>query len=166
MEKNAKKTLNLNSKVPWTFKNKNGGFLARDFVVASIVFFGIFALFVVIVGAGANTYDNTEMVDPEFSERFDRLNNVTDNVKTMWEETSGKEGLQLTGNFDVLFKSGFTVISLTFGIVKEVGNQVFGFTEFFGIPSEVATILFVIIFSITATWIVFVIVSSATRRDI
>jgi len=136
------------------------GWVARDFVVAVLIFSGCLALFVLMVGSLANDYDNTNVIDPEFSSKFDKFSEDTDRTGEMWEAATSEDGLSLIGTADLLFFSTFRVISLVFSSVVAAGDQMAGFGEYFGIPSEVSSIFMVLLFSILTVFIVFIIISS------
>lgn len=142
------------------------GFIARDFVVAAIMFSGILSLIVLSVAAFANDYDNAAIVDPAFSEKFDRFDNNTKRVKEMFEAARTGEGITFAGSFDVLFTSTFTVIQLVFTAVFATGEQLFGFIEFFNIPDDVGGVFFVILLSVLSALMVFIIASAVSRRDL
>jgi len=141
-------------------KMNKKGWVARDFVVATLLFSGCLALFVLMVGSLATDYDNTNVIDPEFSEKFDKFSEDTDRAGEMWSSATSEGGLSLIGTADLLFFSTFRVISLVFSSVVAAGEQIFGFGEFFGVPSEVSSIFMVLLFSILTVFIVFIIISS------
>lgn len=136
------------------------GWVARDFVVAVLIFSGCLALYLLMVGSLATDYDNINVIDQDFSDKFDKFSEDTNRAGEMWEAASGEGGLSLIGTADLLFFSTFRVISLVFSSVVAAGEQIFGFGEFFGIPSEVSAIFGVLIFSILTVFIVFIIISS------
>ena len=143
------------------------GWVARDFVVAVLLFSGVLALFVVMIGSIANDYGNTEIIDPVFSEKFDKFSEDTERAGEMWESATSEDGLSLVGTADLLFFSTFRVISLIFSSVVATGRQLTGFGEYFGIPTEVTGIFMVLIFSILTVYIVFIILSSVrSGRDL
>ena len=142
------------------------GFIARDFVLAMILFSGIIALAVLGVASLADDYDNSNIVDEDFQSNFERFENETDRASEMFDAASSKEGLSLIGTFDVLFGSSFTVISLVFGGVSVVGSQIVNFGSYFGIPSSVTKVFFTIMLSALTILIVFIIISSVSRRDL
>jgi len=84
----------------------------------------------------------------------------TDRAGEMWEAATSEGGLSLVGTADLLFFSTFRVISLVFSSVVAAGQQMAGFGEFFGIPSEISSIFMVLIFTILTVSIVFIIISS------
>lgn len=136
------------------------GWVARDFIVAVLIFSGCLALFVLMVGSLSNDYDNPNVIDPEFSEKFDKFSEDTDRAGEMWESATSEGGLSLIGTADLLFFSTFRVISLVFSSVVAAGDQMADFGEYFGIPSEVSGIFMVLLFSILTVFIVFIIISS------
>jgi len=130
-----------------------------DFVIASLVFSGIIALFVIAVGSLANDYDNTNVINEDFANKFDKFEENTARTGEMWNATTSEGGLSLIGTVEVLFFSTFQVISLVFSSVTEAGSQLFGFGEFFGIPSAVSNIIFVLLFAALTVIIIFKILS-------
>lgn len=142
------------------------GFIARDFVLAMLLFSGIIALAALGIASLASDYDNPNVVDEDFQDNFDRFTNETDRASDLFDAATSNEGLSLIGTFDVLFSASFTVISLVFGGVSAVGSQVAGFASYFGIPSTVAKTFFTILLSGLAILMVFIIISSVSRRDL
>jgi hypothetical protein len=143
------------------------GWVARDFVIAVLLFSGVLALFVVMIGSIANDYDNPNVIDEDFSDKFDKFSEDTDRAGEMWEAATGEDGLSLVGTADLLFFSTFRVISLIFNSVVATGTQLASFGEYFGIPTEITGIFMVLIFSILTVSIVFIIISSVrSGRDL
>jgi len=141
-------------------KMNKKGWVARDFIIAMLIFSGVLALFVVMIGSIANDYDNTDVIDAEFSKQFDKFSEDTDRAGEMWTAATSEGGLSLVGTADLLFFSTFKVISLVFTSVVSAGEQLAGFGEFFGIPTEISSIFMVLIFTILTVMIVFIIISS------
>ena len=141
-------------------KMNKKGWVARDFIIAMLVFSGVLAMFVVMIGSVANDYDNTNIISPDFSDKFDKFSENVDTGGEMWAASTGEGGLSLFGTADLLFFSTFRVISLVFSSVVAAGQQMAGFGEFFGIPSEISSIFMVLIFTILTVSIVFIIISS------
>jgi hypothetical protein len=147
-------------------KNKKG-WTARDFVVATLIFSGGIALFMLMVGSLSNDYNNSNVVDSDFANKFDKFSEDTDRAVEMWNATTSEGGLSLVGTGELLFFSTFRVISLVFNGVVAAGQQLAGFGEFFGIPSKVTGIFLVLIYSILTVIIVFLILSSIrSGRDL
>jgi len=136
------------------------GWVARDFIIAMLVFSGVLAMFVVMIGSVANDYDNTDIISPEFSDKFDKFSENVDTGGEMWAASTGEGGLSLVGTADLLFFSTFKVISLVFDSVNIAWTQMAEFGEFFGIPSVISNIFVGLIFTILTVSIVFIIISS------
>ena len=136
------------------------GWVARDFIIAMLVFSGVLAMFVVMIGSIANDYDNTDIISPEFSDKFDKFSENVDTGGEMWAASTGEGGLSLVGTADLLFFSTFKVISLVFDSVNIAWTQMTEFGEFFGIPSVISNIFVGLIFTILTVMIVFIIISS------
>lgn len=146
--------------------NKKAEMLARDWVIGAVLFSGIIGLLVIMSGSMVSIYDAENVTSDEFSTKFNKFENNTNIAQSMWEQTSGEGGLSTIGTFDILFKSTFSVIALVFSSVTLVGSQMFGFVEYFGIPSSVGFIFFTLLLSILSIIIVFIIISSVSRRDL
>lgn len=138
----------------------NKGWVARDFIIAMLIFSGGIALYVIMIGSIANDYDNPNVIDTEFSEKFDQFSEDTERAGEMWNATTSEGGLSLVGTADLLFFSTFRVISLVFTSVIAAGQQLASFGEFFGIPTPITAIFMVLIFSILTVSIIFIIISS------
>lgn len=142
------------------------GFIARDFVLAMLLFSGIIAMAVIAVNSHANDYNNPNVIDEDFSDNFDRFENSTSTATELFDSARSKEGLSLVGTFDVLFSSTFVIISLVFDSVGAVFEQVSTFGSYFGIPSAVSRVFFSILLAALSILIVFIIISSVSRRDL
>lgn len=141
-------------------KQNKRAWVARDFIIAMLIFSGAIALYVIMVGSLANDYNNPNVINPEFSEKFDQFSEDTSRAAEMWNATTSEGGLSLVGTADLLFFSTFRVISLVFNSVVAAGQQLASFGSFFGIPSEITAIFMVLIFSILTVSIIFIIISS------
>lgn len=140
-------------------KNKKG-WTSKDFVIAMLIFSGGIGLFMLMVGSLASDYDNSDVVNEDFSNKFDKFSEDTERAGEMWNATTSEGGLSLIGTTELLFFSTFQVISLIFNGVVAAGQQLAGFGEFFGIPTAVTSIFLVMIFSILTVFIIFTILSS------
>ena len=145
--------------------NKSGQFLARDWVIALVLFSGIMALFVLMVASGADTYDRPDIINEDVEANFANLQNTTDIASTAFEASSEKGGLSVATSFGLIFNAGFTVISLVFNSVSISTSWLSSFGELVGIPTAVSTIFFSILISVVMIVLVFVIISTTTRRD-
>jgi len=134
--------------------------VARDFIIAMLIFSGGIALFVVMVGSIANDYDNPNIINTEFSNQFDKFEEENARSQEMWNATTGEGGLSLVGTADLLFFSTFRVISLVFNSVSAAWNQLASFGTFFRIPRAVSYIFMTLIFGILTVSIIFIIISS------
>jgi hypothetical protein len=81
----------------------------------------------------------------------------------MGNASTSKEGLETIGGLELLFGSTRTVIQLVAGSFTITRSVFVSFTATFGIPLEIANILFGAIISIIIVIIVFVIISSLTK---
>ena len=134
-------------------------FSTMNFVVAMIIFSGVLALLILAVGSLANEYENPNVVNEEFAEKFDTFQQDQFRADEMWNASASNEGMTLIGSVEILFFSTFRVIQLVFSSVVEAGSQLFHLGEYFGIPSVVSNIFFILLFSILTVIIIFQILS-------
>ncbi len=146
-------------------KNKKAQFLARDWIVALILFSGAMSLIVLMVASGADTYGNTDIINENIADDFANLQNTTNIASTAFEASSEKGALSVATSFGLIFNAGFTVISLVFNSVGIATLWLTSFGELLGIPSSVSTVIFSILISVVMIVLVFVIISTTTRRD-
>ena len=142
------------------------GYLTRDFVIAGIFLMGVIAIMILMVQGVATNYNRTEIIDEGFSENYDKLSNVTDNVGTILETTRSGSGLSFKGAFDVTFGAAFTAIQLVFSTLGLMQNVFINFAADFGIPSAISSILFIVGFSAIAVTLIYVWLSSISRGKI
>ena len=145
--------------------NRKGQFLARDWIISLILFSGVVSLIVLMIAAGADTYNTPGIVNEEIQNDFGNLQNTTDIAAAAFEASSEKGALSVGTSFGLLFNAGFTVISLVFNSVGLATAWLGSFGELLGIPTEVSAVLFSILISIVMVILVFVIISTTTRRD-
>ncbi len=147
-------------------KNKRG-FAARDFIVATLIFSGLLALYVIMVGSIANDYDNTNVIDPEFSEKFDTFSADTERAGEMLDSLQDEGGLSLVGTADLLFFGTFRVISLILESLRAAGSMLVSFPAYFGVPTAITAVFGVLLFTILTVLLVFIIISSVrSGRDL
>jgi hypothetical protein len=142
------------------------GFLTRDFVIAGIFSMGIIAIMILMVQGVADNYDNPDLVDPDFSKNYDKLENITSDVEVMLNTTRSGSGLSFRGAFDVTFGAAFTAIQLVFGILGLMGGIVENLVVDFDLEREPVILLLIVGTSIIAVTLIFVWLSSISRGKI
>lgn len=147
-------------------ENKKG-MLVRDVVYAGIVFCGVIALLVILVGNMANNYGNTSMISSSFSNNYDKLNQIINGVNGLsisQNSVTNVSGLQLQGNFDVAFSSTWVTLNLIWATVDIFTNMgVNMISDFTFLDKNVVWILLLVLTSLLVTIIIFNIISSVTR---
>lgn len=144
-------------------KNKKG-FLTRDIVIAGLLFTGLIAIFVLMISGVTNNYDNTEIIDEGFSDRYDKLSVLTDSMNRSLAAVQSGEGLSFTGTFEIVFSSAFTVIKMVFNLLLLFGSVISNFVaDFTFLDSEVVNLLLLIGITALTSIIVFNWISSITR---
>ncbi len=141
-------------------------FLTRNFVIAGILFSGMVALFVLMIGGISNEYDSTLLTNEDFSSNYDTLIEQTDRIETAREAAAAGDGLSFIGTFDVAFQSTFTVIQMVFQTLDLFGDMSGSFAEDFGVDPSVVRIAFLIALAVLTTLIVWTWISSISRGKI
>lgn len=141
------------------------GFLARDWVIAAVLFAGVIALFSISVLSIANNYGRSDIVDANFNNNYNKLTDITNDKTKMFASVQSGQGLTLQGTFDIAFGATFTVIQLVFGSVITYETIAASFiTDFSPIfEAKVLVIIFNIGMTIIIVTLVFVWLSSISR---
>jgi len=144
------------------------GFLARDFVIILILFGAVCGIgYLVYADMASETgYNNPNMIDKDFQKNYDTLSETTGKVYKMQNATQSKEGMSVISTYTTMFKSTFSVISIVLGSFGMVRTTMTNFAEDFGVPSNIANLIFPTILVILIVTIVFVIISSVSRGRI
>jgi len=146
--------------------NKNG-FLLRDFVVVGILFGVIISLYIVLVASTANNYHNTDIINENFTNNYNKLSDNLDDLDTSFSSVKGSGGLNLIGTFNIAFNSVFTVIVMVWdgimiytGMAQNIGN------DFTFLDKSVVYILLTGIIATLTAYLIFVWLSSVSRGKI
>lgn len=143
------------------------GWVTRDFVIASLLFTGVIAMFVLFIAGMSAEYDQPDLVSSTFSDNYNKLGEISNKVEVMRATTSAGEGLSLIGAFDIAFTATFTVIQLVFSTLALAGSiPAKVIVDFTFIDSTVAANFFILGLAIITTIIIFVWISSVSRGKI
>lgn len=148
--------------------NNKRGFATRDFVIASLLFMGIVSLFTIGLGSVQSNYpDAADIVDPTFSENYDKLTEQTEVLNTMRETALSGEGLSFRGAFDVTFGSFFTIMQLVFSSLGVFGAMYLNIpTDFPFLSSVVIGTFFVVGLAIITTILLFKLINAVGRNPV
>lgn len=141
-------------------------FLARDWLVAVLLFSGIAGLLFLSISSMATDYGEPQYIDSNFQGSYDQLSNATSDVDSALDAASSKDGLTVVGTVEVLFKSSNTIFSLIFGSLGTARSQVGNFMRDAGVPDPVYRVFAPLILAILTIIIVMIVISSVTRRDL
>lgn len=142
------------------------GFSTQSWVIGLILFSAVIAMYVLMVAEQATLYDNEEIIDEQILENYNKISDSTGIVQDAFESATDTGGLSLVGTFDVLFSSSFTVISLVFNSIPLMTSITASFATDFGIPSEIASIIFPTFLAIITIIIIYRVINSTTRAPI
>jgi hypothetical protein len=145
-------------------KNKKG-WTTRNYLIATLVFSGIIVMMYLMVASIADDYSNPSIVDENFRANFDQFQNNTQDISDIFTAASSKEGLSLLVAAEIIFGATFSVIGIIFSSVGTVGTQISNFAQYFGIPTEVANIIFPLTLAALTIMIVFIVISAVNRTE-
>lgn len=138
------------------------GWSSKDFLLATLIFSAVVALFIIMVSAISEDYNNPEIIDPNFSNSFDKLDENTAQVKEMWDNT--KDGLNFLDASELIFSGTLKVISLLFKSVISAGSQMSNMAVFmgdsFGLPVEISRLFFGLLVAGLTVVIIFTVLNS------
>lgn len=135
----------------------------KDYVIAIILFSTVVALGYIMLNGLATDYSNTDIVDPKFSENYNKLSETTQVAENIRESISSEEGLGLIGTTEILLKGTFSVINLVLSSLTTLASQVFQMAITFEIPSEISGVILVAFLAIITVSIIFIIINYVNR---
>jgi len=143
-------------------------FLTRTFLIASVLFSGIIALYVLAIAGISDEYDTDILTNPEFAENYDKLTEQTEKISTARSSAAAGEGLSFIGTFDVAFQSTFTVIQMVFQSLDLFGGiaDTFGNSDEFGLDPRIIHLDLLIGLTILTILIILTWISSISRGRI
>lgn len=148
------------------FQSKKG-FLLRDVVLAALLAFGVIALLVLGIGSMAVNYDRPDLVSTSFSNNYNKLNSLLDDLESTRTATTSTEGLSFIGTFNVAFNSIFTVFKLVLNSLDLFGSMSADvISDYTFLDAGVIKILMGVLLAALLTTIIFIWISSVTRGRI
>lgn len=144
-------------------KNKKGEFLARHWFVVLILFGVFIALGALMVSDMANEYNEPDMEDESFSDDYDTASQARDDISEIRDSTGGKSGKETISPYITMFKSTFTAINVVIDSFQSTKDAMSNMGQDFGIPPQIANIIFPAIITIIVGLIIFVIISAVSR---
>jgi len=148
-------------------KLNNKGMLARDYMIALVIFSfvaGIGGLLVTDITGSNAGYNVSNVSNPDFDDTYNRLSELDSTIGQMGNSTKSKEGLGILGGVaEGFFGATISVINLMFDSFSIVSDTLTAFVESFGIPPQIANLIFPTIMMIITIIIIFVVISSLTK---
>ena len=142
-------------------KNKKG-FLLRTWVMGFIIFSAVFALFYLMVEEQADIYDDSGLVDSDYSDHYDKFEETREDVDSMFETARDPEGFSLISSAVAVFKATKGVITATCQSVFTVKDLGVDFMEDFGVPRSIAAVIFPLLSALLIIALVFIAISSVS----
>lgn len=145
--------------------NKKGEWVVRDYLIALLIFSSIIALGYILLGDLATSYSNPNIVDSNFLNNYNKLNNNTALAKSMLDSTTDSSGFDIIDAGEVLLSSTFSVISLVFGSLGVIKSQLAFVASDFGIPIQITNILFTTFLSVITISLVIIIINAINKTN-
>ena len=143
--------------------------LARDWMIVLVLFgvvTGIGYLAVSEMASPGSGYNVSGMEDEHFQENYDTLEETSDTIYQMQNTTTSEEGISTISTYTTMFTATFSIISLVFGSFSVANNVMSNFATDFGVPSQIANIIFPSILVIIIVVIVFIVISSVSQSKL
>lgn len=141
-------------------KQNKKGWVAKDFVIALVIFSAGIALLFVMIQSMAIEYENESIIDPTFNNSFNQFDATTSKAQGMLEALTSGNGLSLVDATELIFTGTFTIINLVLGSISIAGTQIANFGTYFGVPTEISQIFSVFLLVVITLSIVFIIINS------
>lgn len=147
------------------------GFSTQNFLIGLILFTSMVSVMTLMFSDLAFQYDNSGIIDNDIVATYGKVNESTQQVADAFravdgEAAGGVGGLTLIGSFQVLYASTLTVIRIVLGSFPLFTGIVRSFAVDFGVPTEIAGIIFPMFLAIFTVLVVFAIINSNTRKDL
>lgn len=144
-------------------KNK-GGWLLRDFVAVGIIFGMVVAMYIIMVAAVANNYNNQEIISEDFANHYSKLSTNLNQLDTSYSAVKGTSGLNLVGTFNVAFNSVFTVVAMVWDGVMIYTGMASNISSDFSFLDQTTMVLFLSgLIAIIVVYLIFIWISSVSR---
>lgn len=136
------------------------GLELRFWIVALILFSGVFSLMVVAFHDAATNYGATNVTNPTIEARYNQLDQQKSLVGNIQNATSGKGGLQVLNTLGTIFTATIGVLNLVLSSLVFIPTVFGGFASDFGIPTQVSNLFFVMVGLIVTTLVIFAILNA------
>jgi hypothetical protein len=142
-----------------------GAITVSNFVVSLLVFSAIVALGSLMVADLGTTYENEGIVDDNFEDNYNKLEENTEDVQLMYEKIKGKDGFNLLDVGEVLLTSTFSIVGIVLSSIVSFGDMLVSVPGDFGIPTQVTVIVLVLFTSIITVLIIINIINSVNKTS-
>ena len=115
----------------------------------------------------AVNYDRPDLVSPAFSNNYNKLNSLLDDLEGTRTATTSTQGLSFIGTFNIAFNSIFTVFKLVLNSLDIFGTMSASvISDYTFLDAGVIKILMGVLLAGLLTSIIFIWISSVTRGRI
>lgn len=146
-------------------KNKKGEFKVRDWVIAFLIFTGIFALFFLASSDLITDYGEDTIIQDEYRDNYDQFTNISKDYRGLFSDMTNEDKglLKIIFGGTGVFRALFDVIKITFASIATLDDITEQFMVDYGVPEGIANVIFPLISAILMVFLIFAIISSVNR---
>jgi len=139
------------------------GIELRYWVVALILFSGVFALMVIALQDAGSSYGVSNITSPEIEARYNQLSQQESLVEKLKTTTSSEEGFRLFNVLGTVFTATIGVLNLVLSSITFIPDVFANFASDFGIPTQVVNVFFIMVGLIITVLVIFAILAAVRR---
>jgi hypothetical protein len=141
------------------------GFQPISIVIAVLLGSLIIGLLYVMSGELITDYGTEGIINPSFTERYDKLDEAKAEAQDIFEKINEEGGLNILDFGEVVLSSTTAVAKIILGVPLIITSQLLGLGEDFGIPSAITTIVFTTLVIIISIIIIGGILNAINKTD-
>lgn len=144
--------------------NNKKGWVAKDMIIAIIVFTIVIGIAYIMVGSMAVEYSAPGIVDSNFAQHYNKFEELNKSVGSMWGKSTQGQSLDLVGTLLPMLQMTFSIVTLIFDVLNPFDGMIAktfaSFATDFGVPTEISGFLFPLILMGLAVAIIFIIINA------
>jgi len=154
-------------------KEKKGQFQPSTWIIAFLIFTGVFALLFLTSNDLINEYDRADIIEPSYNDSYNKYNEIMvppedeaeGNFSGLFQDMTNRESgvLNIIFGDAGIFQGLFKLVQLTFASVDVLDNMTEDFVTDFGVPWSIAQVIFPLAISILTILLIFAVISSVNR---
>jgi hypothetical protein len=143
----------------------NKGFQPISIVIAVLLGSMVIGILYVMSGELITDYGTEGIINPSFTERYDKLEESKADAQEIFEKVNEEGGLNILDLGEVVLSSTTAVAKIILGIPLIITSQLTGLGEDFGIPSAITAIVLITLVIIISIIIIGGILNAINKTD-